>query len=74
LDLVIAMRSISTRRFFVLLRGLSPHSATVTKILSGKTMGSKESVNHVRDPKDVDAFFEARKAGAATLEVPPNKP
>jgi len=46
------------RRFIVLLRGLSPQSATVTAVNSRIQFGDRrEEVNYVEDPKLIDSTF-----------------
>lgn len=64
------------RRFGVLLRGLSPHSATVAKLTSGREFGRKrEAVSEVRGARAAQAAFDsifaaeraASKSGDATV-------
>lgn len=48
------------RRFIVLVKGLSPHSATVTAMQSRQEFGTKgERVNTITDPKQADRAFVA---------------
>ena len=50
----------SWRRFIVLLKGLSPHSATITAMSNRQEFGSKgERVNTITDPKQADRAFVA---------------
>jgi hypothetical protein len=66
----------SWRRFLILLRGLSPNSATVAKLQSTSYLGSKkEHVNEVVGAKAAQAAFDAiippspsEKAAARALE------
>ena len=48
------------RRFLVLVKGLSPHSATHMVMSSRQEFGSKgEKVNLITDPKQADRAFVA---------------
>lgn len=49
----------SWRRFLVLIRGLSPNSATVTRMRADEYIGSsrKEAVQEVVGPKAAEAAF-----------------
>lgn len=66
----------SWRRFSVLLRGLSPNSATVVKLSAGREFGKKrDAVHEVSGTKAAQAAFEsifaaerdASKHGAGTI-------
>lgn len=55
------------RRFLVLVRGLSPHSATVSAASSRTQFGGKrEKVNEVVGPKAAQAAFSALFGGPGT--------
>lgn len=58
----------SWRRFQVLVRCLSPNSATMNRLSSGTYIG-KEKVNTVAGPKAAEAAFKAKFA-----TPPPSKP
>jgi hypothetical protein len=48
------------RRFIILVRGLSPHSATATAVSSRQEFGSKgETVNVITTPEQADRAFVA---------------
>lgn len=53
-----ALDDMSWRRFMVLLRGLSPNSATVVKLSSMRSFGKKK-VNVVEGPVAANAAFDA---------------
>lgn len=60
LDLRVAMPTMSWRRFMVLVRGLSPNSATVTRLRAGLYMGgrpSNERVVAITTPKAAERAF-----------------
>lgn len=62
LDLSVALPVMSWRRFDVLVRGLSPHSATINQLAARRFIGGKGKrgrVNEVTDPKAAQRTFEA---------------
>lgn len=58
IDLIVSIDSMSWRRFLVLLRGLSPNSATVTHRIISR-VGRRPGVNTPRGPEAVQRAFEA---------------
>ena len=58
---MLALAAMSWRRFLILIKGLSPNSATVTSLNADRYIGSKngERVNTVAGPKAAQAAFEA---------------
>ena len=61
IDLSREIDAITWRRFSILAKGLSPHSATITALQSRQEFGSRgEKVNFVKTPKAAqDAFVAA---------------
>lgn len=51
------------RKFRVLLRCLSPQSATITRLNADKYIGSKAQTNLVATPEAAEAAFQAAFAG-----------
>jgi len=59
LDLAEVLPKLSWRRFMVLVRGLSPNSATVTKVQEHRRKFSgTDQVNVMRTPEEAQAAFE----------------
>lgn len=68
IDLVRDLDNMSWRRFQILLRGLSPNSATVVRVTSGQTFGKGDKrVNKVEGTKATQSAFEM-------LFKPPSRP
>src|SRR6185369_13689256 len=59
IDLGRELEAMTWRRFLILLRGLSPQSATVTAGLSRTEFGTKEKVTAVEGPKATQQTFLA---------------
>jgi hypothetical protein len=60
IDLAVDLARLSWRRFIVLLRGLSPASATVAAHAAGRYIGkSREQVREINDRAAAQAWFEA---------------
>lgn len=60
-----ALDTMTWRRFHVLIKCLSPHSATVNRIQSSRMFGQKNgAVNKVVGPKAAQQAFEALAGGA----------
>lgn len=58
LDLRVDLPSMTWRRFRVLIRGLSPNSATATKLSSGRYMGARgEKVELMQTPEAAEQRF-----------------
>lgn len=58
IDLRAGMPGMTWRRFMVLIRGLSPNSATVTALRASVYMGRKpEEVIEITDPKQAERAF-----------------
>lgn len=60
IDLAVALEDMTWRRFMILLRGLSPNSATVVRIHSTRSIGKGEKrVHKVMGAKATQTAFEA---------------
>lgn len=69
LDLARDLERLTWRRFLVLVRGLSPNSATVARLTASRTVGAKRPERLSRSPEEservFDSFFGPPRAKAA---------